>query len=41
MTFGTRWEQVMGSCAREEAEAMFMRYVNAGGEELGVVWACG
>lgn len=40
MTFGTEWEQVMGTCAREAAEALFMRYVNAGGEDLAVAGVC-
>lgn len=31
MTFGTRWEKLMGQCQREEAEAMFNRYVSEGG----------
>lgn len=31
MTFGTRWEKLMGKCLRADAEAMFMHYVNTGG----------
>eukprot|EP00803_Ostreobium_quekettii_P001440 evm.model.scf_2809.2 EVM.evm.TU.scf_2809.2 scf_2809:10118-15886(-) len=31
MTFGTKWERLMGECSREAAENMFNTYVDEGG----------
>lgn len=34
MTFGTRWEKLMGKCKKEEAEAIFRHYLDSGGTAL-------
>lgn len=31
MTFGTQWIDIMGKCEKDEAQAMFNKYVDLGG----------